>query len=551
MGHRLLRRGHHRHHAEVELSRPGSDTVSVNTPDLQVVAAPSGAAMALSMRHVDKAFDGRPALRGASLDVRWGEVHALLGENGAGKSTLMNVLCGLYSADRGEVMVDGQPALVHGPPDAMALGIGMVHQHFKLVDSFTVAENVLLACAGPLGLRQPAQAAERLRKAADDLGFEVHPDERTDRLSIAERQRVEILKLVMLGARILILDEPTAVLTDAEADAVLAMLADMAARGHAVVLITHRLREVAGHADRVTIMRGGETVLSGAALSGDDGRAMDETALATAMVGDDVASGSAQRLAPTGPPGEVRLSVRGLGVRRASGVPALEDIHLDVAAGEIVGIAGVGGNGQTELVESLYGLLPADHGTITLDATEATTLDVRGRRRLGLRIIPADRFDYALFGEMTAADNLALTGIPDGRFGPAAWVDRGAIRQFARSRFEIANVTGGTPGTRTRLLSGGNAQKLLLARELDNTAGVIIAHSPTRGLDVRACAAVHAALVACVRNGAACLLVSEDLDEILALSNRIGVLSRGRLTGPFDIAEVDRGRIGGLMAGHA
>lgn len=503
----------------------------------------SGAA--LRLEGVNKSFDGNQALAQASLEVGWGEVHALLGENGAGKSTLMNIVCGLYTADDGRIQVGGNAAQVNGPADATRYGIGMVHQHFKLVGPFSVAENVLLACSDKLGISAADdEIAERITDAAGQLGFEIDPFARTDALSVAERQRVEIIKLILLGADILVLDEPTAVLTDDESEAVLSLLQGMAEQGKAIILITHRLREVTRFADRVTIMRGGQTVVEGA-----DAGSMDKSDLARAMVGDTLQDEAASSL-PARAAG-TRLALKNVNVRRADGSRAIKEFNLDVRAGEILGIAGVGGNGQTELTEAIYGLLPLDKGQILIDDHDLTTRSVKQRRELGLRLVPADRFDYALLADLRAYENLAITDVPHDRYGPPWMLSRKKMKQHAATIFEEREILGGHPSTLTRLLSGGNAQKLLLARELNADSAVLVAHSPTRGLDVRACQVVHETIVENVKSGAACLLISEDLDEVVALSSRIAVLSRGELSGPFDAGEISRSQIGELMAGHA
>lgn len=501
------------------------------------------AGCALRLAGICKAFDGVSALEGASLSVDRGEVHALLGENGAGKSTLMNVACGLYSADAGSVHVAGQPAAIHATSDAIRLGLGMVHQHFKLVGPFSVAENMLLACGARLRTGSLTEVGRLTTQAAEQLGFAIDPQARTDTLSIAERQRLEIVKLVLLGADILLLDEPTAVLTDTEADAVLSLLRKMAAQGKTVVLVTHRLREVSDYADRVTIMRGGRTVLGGAKAS-----ALGPGELATLMVGEEVVDAKPPPLTADTP---VRLELSGLSVDRDDGTRAVEGVDLQVRGGQILGVAGVGGNGQTELAEAIFGLRRMSAGSITVDGTPLQDASVRARRKSGMRLIPADRFAYALLAELRAYENLALPAVPAGRYGPLAWLNRIAMRRDAGDTFRARQIIGGSPRTRTRLLSGGNAQKLLLARELTDTAGVLVTHSPTRGLDVRACQAVHTSLVQRVRDGAACLLISEDLEEVLQLSTHLAVMSRGKLTGPFEAGEVTRERIGELMAGHA
>ncbi len=503
----------------------------------------SGMTPALVLAGIHKVFDGQVALRGADFSLRRGEIHALLGENGAGKSTLMNIVCGLYRADRGQSWVRGKPVHISGPGDAIGLGIGMVHQHFKLVAPFTIAENMLLTCAR-LGLRSLGQARSATREAAASLGFDLKPDDRICDLSIAERQRVEILKLVMLGADILILDEPTAVLTDREADGVLQLMRTLASRGRAVVLITHRLREAIGHADRVTVMRAGQTVLDGAPVAEHDAEALTRLMIGEMPRAEESFAVASRESAPL-------LEVTKLNLRRPDGSQALVDISFTVGAGEILGIAGVGGNGQTELTETLFGLRMPDAGTALL-AGKPMASNILLRRRQGLRLIPADRYGHALLADLRAYENLALTAVTRGRYGPWWWLRRRAMQKDAARIFAERSIKGGGPLTPTRLLSGGNAQKLLLARELDEDARVLIAHSPTRGLDVRACQAVHETMRRKVAGGeTACLLISEDLDEILKLSSRVAVMNRGRLHGPFPRACIDREAIGTLMVNHA
>ena len=500
---------------------------------------------ALSLIGVDKSFDGHRALQQACLDVEWGEVHALLGENGAGKSTLMNIVCGLYTADDGVVQVKGKPVSVKGPASAIQYGIGMVHQHFKLVGPFSVAENVLLACNSQLKINSVEAAARLTLEAADKLGFTLDPGVRADALSVAECQRLEIIKLILLGADILVLDEPTAVLTDTESDTVLALLQDMAKQGKAVILITHRLREVTRFADRVTIMRNGQTVLQGA-----DARKMDISALAQSMVGETLKESANHFDVSIASDNPVRLSLQNIHVSRSNGSTALQGVSFDVKAGEILGVAGVGGNGQTELMEAIYGLQAIDQGKILIDGTDLSTVSIKNRRQRGLRVVPADRFDFALLAELRAYENLGLTDINQGKFGSAWLLSRGQMKKHAEALFTRLDITGGSIMTRSRLLSGGNAQKLLLARELDGELTVLVAHSPTRGLDVRACQSVHETIINCTKGGAACLLISEDLDEILSLSSRIAVISRGVVHGPFEPDAVSRAQIGELMAGH-
>ena len=501
---------------------------------------------ALRLDGVDKSFDGNQALDQARLEVGWGEVHALLGENGAGKSTLMNIACGLYTADTGSIQVNGRLVSIDGPADATRIGIGMVHQHFKLVGPFSVAENVLLACGRKLEVTSLEDITAEIGKVAAQLGFDIDPAARADQISVAERQRVEIIKLVLLGTDILVLDEPTAVLTDDESDAVLSLLRDMSASGKAIVLITHRLKEVTRFADRVTIMRGGRTVVEGA-----NSATMKESDLARAMVGNALPDGSARPVSAVKQAGAARLQLREVVLRRPDGSLALNHVDLDVRSGEIVGVAGVGGNGQTELANVIYGMAGTDSGHISIDGYDLSHLSIKQRREKGLRLVPADRFDYALLPDMRAYENLAITEIPHDRYGSLWLLSRRRMKQHAHGVFSAREITGGKPETLTRLLSGGNAQKLLLGRELDTLSSVLVAHSPTRGLDVRACRDVHRSIVDNVQDGTACLLISEDLDEVLALSHRVAVLSRGELHGPFDKEKISRSQIGELMAGHA
>ncbi|NIZ07812.1 ABC transporter ATP-binding protein [Pseudooceanicola sp. HF7] len=518
-------------------------TPKPKTPIARPGAHPaSGRAPALLLRGIDKSFDGHRALQGASFRLGWGEVHALVGENGAGKSTIMNVATAVYAADAGEVIVDGRDVPLRGPADAMAAGLGMVHQHFRLVGSFTVAENVALALRGAGNNVTLPEAARLLSDRADELGFRLDAGARIDELSIAERQRAEILKVLLLGAGILILDEPTAVLTAEEARALLTLVRALAREGHAVVLITHKLREVAAYSDRITVMRQGRTVLDAAPSEG-----LDMGEVARLAVGE---------MPPTPPrvtarPGAPLLRIAGLSARRADGSPALDGLALDLAEGEVLGIAGVGGNGQSELVDLLSGLRRPDAGTIRLGPHDLVGASPARRRAEGLRVIPADRFDSAMAPGLTLAENLALTGVSSGRFGSRWLLDRARMRREAERLIAANEGRGGGPGTKAALLSGGNAQKLLLAREVSSDARLLVAHSPSRGLDLRATQAVHQAIADGVARGMACLLISEDLEEIMSLSSRVCAINNGRLSAPMPVAEVTPERLGALLVGHA
>lgn len=496
---------------------------------------------ALRLIEISKSFDGFQALSGASFAVAPGEVHALLGENGAGKSTLMNVACGLYRPDEGRILVNGLETFIGGPLEARRLGIGMVHQHYKLVKTFNAVENILLACGAARYAQGLSDIEAKIRRQCEAVGFDVDLTRPVGSLSVAEQQRVEILKVLVDGAKILILDEPTAVLTDREADALLKMVRQLAGNGAAVVLVTHKLGEVKGYADQVTVMRRGRTVASAtpAALS---------IAELTSMV---VGATIPQNRVPAAAPGAPVLTISGLSGCRADGLKALDEASLTVRSGEIYSIAGVGGNGQTELAEILMGVRAPLAGRIEIaGAGDIAADDAKRRRDLGLVSIPADRHTYGLAGDLSIADNYAVTGVAAGRFGGWLRVESRRIQAETAGAVTAFDVQG-VRGTRQKaaLLSGGNAQKLVIAREFSQAPRIVLAHSPSRGLDVRAASDVHRRLREARDAGAGVLLISEDLDEIMLLSDRIGVMSRGRIVGEFT-APADRQAIGAAMVHH-
>jgi simple sugar transport system ATP-binding protein len=497
---------------------------------------------ALKIVDASKSFDGRPALHLASFECKWGEVHALLGENGAGKSTLMNVVCGLYAPDEGSIAVNGKTVAISEPADSSKLGIGMVHQHYKLVHRFTVAENVLLACGSVLGIRGTSEAAAAISAKATEVGFEIEPGSVVGELSIAEQQRVEILKVLLLGAKILILDEPTAVLTDQESEMALSFLQQLAGEGHAIVLITHKLREVMGYSDRVTVMRHGRTVLAGADTAG-----LTQGELARTMVGEE----TMQTTRPARSLGKVRLQAENLAAERIGGGRGINELSLSVSGGEVFGVAGVGGNGQQELADVLMGVRVPEQGSIKIDGQNVAGKGVSDFRERGMRAVPADRFGSGLLADLCVYENYGLTGVPAGRYGGWGLVNRSQMRSDAATAIEKFQIHGAEPGTPARLLSGGNAQKLLLSRELGDEASLLVVHSPTRGLDVAAYQFVHRTILDAADEGAACVLISEDLEEVLAVSTTIAVMSRGRIVGQFSAETVSREEIGKLMLGHA
>jgi len=511
--------------------------------------------MALELVGIHKSFDGFIALSDAQFDVKWGELHALLGENGAGKSTLMNVAAGLYAPETGTISVGGQPVRLSGPRDAARIGIGMVHQHFKLVSRFTVAENILLGIS--MGGAQPrygkrlAKVREAICSQCATLGFEIDPDRRISQLSVAEQQRVEILKVLLAGARILVLDEPTAVLTDQEAARLLETMRLLASKGSAVVLVTHKMADVRRYADRVTVMRSGRTVNTFRPSE------MSQAEVVRLTVGEVVAPEKPSIDAANRDRAEPRLLLRG--VRSAAsrtgtrqGLPALDGVDLTVHAGEIYGLAGVGGNGQSELMQAIMGLLPLDEGTMVIegagDLRRASSVD---RRDMGIACIPADRQTFALAGLLSVVENFAIGQVHAGHYGNPLWLDYRRMEADAAKAVKHFDVLGVRSLRQSvSLLSGGNAQKLVIAREFSRRPRVVLAHSPSRGLDVRASAQVHARLRAARDEGAAVLIISEDLDEVLALADRAGVMVRGRIVGNFS-APVDRQAIGQAMVAHS
>ena len=492
---------------------------------------------ALEFQGVHKSFGENHALVDAFFSVYWGEVHALLGENGAGKSTLMNIASGLYAPDRGIVRVSGKAVAIDGPQAAGTLKIGMIHQHFKLVDNMTVLENIVLRHGKGSWKRSLENLRKQITEISEQIGFDLNPDARVDTLSVSEQQRTEIIKVLLGGAEILILDEPTAVLTDEESVRLLDQLKLFSKQGKSIILITHKLREVFSHADTVTVMRNGKTV--DARL---DPKSISPTDLSQLMVGE----AKQYENVSYSSPGPLVLEFKNISITRDNGVAALDDFSMRLFSGQIYGLAGVGGNGQTELADILMGVRAANAGCFILLGEELQTPSSKNLRDKGLTCIPAERYLYGLAGDLSVMENRVITHLSSGRFGPVAWVNRRAIVQETARAITEYNIHGAKPDTRARLLSGGNAQKLVLSRELAGQAKVLLAHSPTRGLDVRACAAVHMALREASQAGCAILLLSEDLDEILAISDRIGVINSGRIVGEFD-APADRQQIGHLM----
>ena len=499
---------------------------------------------AVEMRGITKHFGEVVANAGVDFAARSGEVHALVGENGAGKSTLMSVLTGLYRPDTGTVAIDGRPVRFRSPRDAIDAGIGMVHQHFTLVDSLTVAENVLLGRQGQ-GFRLDTSTVEReLDALGERHGLRVDPRARIWQLSVGEQQRVEILRVLHRGARILILDEPTAVLTPREAAGLAAALRGLADEGLCVVFISHKLDEVLALADQVTVLRRGRSVGT------VDAAATDRRSLARLMVGRELLPED-RRLTPTAgtPARETVLEVVGLRAEGDRGRPALDGVDLRVGAGESLGIAGVAGNGQRELAEVVTGLRRATAGRVVIGGQDLTNRSPRAVAAAGVAHIPEDRLATGLVGGLDLAANAILRGYRVRPLTRGPLLAGRAIARFTDRLLDANDVQAPGRSTPAGRLSGGNQQKLLLGRELDGRPRLVVAVHPARGVDVGATETIHRLLREQRAAGAATLLISEDLDELLALSDRIAVLFEGRVVGEVESATADHEQLGLLMAG--
>jgi simple sugar transport system ATP-binding protein len=493
------------------------------------------------MRGITKRYPGVVANDDIDLTVRPGEIHALLGENGAGKTTLMNILYGLARPNEGQILLDGEPVTIAGPSDAIDRGINMVHQHFMLVPVLTVAENILLGdevMAGPLFLDR-REARRRILEFGKRFGFEIDPDAKVGSLSVGWQQRVEILKALYRNARILVLDEPTAVLTPQETEEIFAVLRRLAEDGHSIIFISHKLYEVLEIADRITVIRRGRVV--GERLP----KETDEDDLAELMVGREV-----QLTVDRGQshPGAVALSVTDLHARDDRGSEVVKGVSFEIRAGEILGIAGVAGNGQDELVEALLGLRHPTSGQVFLNDRDMTGQTPRNMNEAGVAYVPADRHRFGLVLPFTIADNLVLTSYyrrPYAR-GPLRVDDvieehgQSAIREFD-IRTPSADVGAGT-------LSGGNQQKVVVAREFERELKLLVLDQPTRGLDVGSIEFIHRQVIAKRDAGTAVLLVSAELDEVLEMSDRIAVMYSGEIVGIADGRTADKADIGVLMA---
>jgi ABC-type uncharacterized transport system ATPase subunit len=495
----------------------------------------------LSVHEITKRFPGVLANDKVNFDLQKGEIHALLGENGAGKSTLMSVIYGLYNADSGDIFVNGKPAIIREPHDAISQGIGMVHQHFQLVGPFTVIENVMLGneiTVGPVLDRRTAE--RRIRALSEQYGLEVDPRAKIEDLPVGTQQRVEILKALFRNADILILDEPTAVLTPQETEGLFEIMRSLVEKGVSIIFITHKLKEVLAICDRITVMHLGKVV-----GTVDPAKAT-EALLAEMMVGRkvilQVEKGPAN-------PGKPVLEVRDLHVLDGRLLPAVRGLSLEVRAGEILGVAGVQGNGQTELVEAITGLRTVKSGAITIDGTEVTRKTPRQIVELGVAHIPENRNKDGLVGPFPLMDNLILNMYYLAPFAHGIVMDEAQERKNAEELMEKFDIRAPDIFVKTSSLSGGNQQKAIVAREFSRPIKLLVAAQPTRGLDVGSIEFIHNQIVRKRDEGAAVLLVSAELDEIMSLADRIAVMYAGRIVGVLPAEKADRQTLGLLMAG--
>ncbi len=498
--------------------------------------------MKLELRGITKRFPGVVANESINLTVEPGEIHALLGENGAGKTTLMNVLYGLYHPDEGEILIGDRPVRFQGPGDAIAAGIGMVHQHFMLVPVFTVTENVMLGAEsirGPVGLLDLPDARRRIVEVSERHGLRVDPDARIEDLPVGVRQRVEIIKALYRRSEVLILDEPTAVLTPQESDELFGIMRSLVASGTSIIFITHKLDEVMAIADRITVLRRGKVV--GTTRPAET----DQEQLATMMVGRDVELVVSK---PPAHPGEPVLEVRGLIVRDDRDQVAVDGVDLVVRAGEIVAVAGVQGNGQTELVEAITGLRQIEAGEIRIGG-QAVRPDPRQLFLAGVGHIPEDRTEDGLVSGFTVAENLVLNTYFLEPYSRGLRLDRDRIAAAAREAVETFDIRTPSIFNDVANLSGGNQQKVIVAREFRRPIRALVAAQPTRGLDVGSIEYIHKRIVAKRDEGLAVLIVSTELDEVLALGDRIAVMYQGRIVGILEPAEATLERLGLLMGG--
>jgi general nucleoside transport system ATP-binding protein len=494
----------------------------------------------LEMRGITKRFPGVVANDSVDLYLRQGEVLALLGENGAGKSTLMNILIGLYRQDEGEIFVRGEPVQINSPRDSTQLGIGMVHQNFMLVPTMTVAENIILGMTNLPMIPDKREISKRITDLSEQYHLRVDPDVKIWQLSVGEQQRVEILKLVYRGADILILDEPTAVLTPQEAHDLQEVLKIMTSEEKSAIFITHKMEEVMEFSSRVMVLQNGKLTAT---------RTTAETSpkeLAKLMVGRDVLFRVEKEDIE---PGETVLELKNINVKDDRGLPALKDLSLTVRSGEILGIAGVAGNGQDQLAEVITGLRNPNSGRVFISGKDVTHKSPLGMIKSGVSHIPADRMGMGTVGNMQVSENLVMKGYRNEPISSLGVIRPKKILSFARRMIESFKIRTPSPKTRVKFLSGGNIQKTILAREIDACDGLMVAVYPSRGLDVGATEAVRNMLLEQRKQGMGVLLISEDLDELISVADRIAVLFEGEIMGEMDSADAEIEMLGLMMSG--
>lgn len=495
----------------------------------------------IEMHDIAKRFPGVLANDQVNFELRRGEVHALLGENGAGKSTLMNILAGLYRADDGEILVEGKSVSFHSPADAIASGIGMVYQHFMLVPSQTVTENIILGLKEPRFWLNLPQAEQRVEELSQQFGMKVDPRAHVWQLSVGEQQRVEILKMLYRGVKVLIMDEPTAVLTPQEVQELFVTLRSMTAAGRSLVFISHKLDEPLQIADRITVMQRGHVTAAGI-----DPKSIAKSELAHLMVGREILFRLEKKVQA---PGQVVLEIGNLRAMNDKGVAALRGVSLQVHAGEILGIAGVAGNGQSELAQVITGLRDCTGGHIRVHGEELSNQNALKAIETGIAHIPEDRSGVGTAPSLSVTDNLIMKSYRRAPVAEGFRINQSKARQQARNLKEEYQIAAPSIDTEARLLSGGNLQRLILAREISAKPKLMIAVHPTRGLDVGATEAVHRLLLQQREANAAILLISEDLDEILALADRVAVIYEGQIVGTVSGENPDIEKIGLMMAG--
>ena len=499
--------------------------------------------IALEVKNITKRFPGVLANDQVSLDLKRGEIHALLGENGAGKTTLMNMVYGLYHADSGQILVDGKEVEVKEPTDAINLGIGMVHQHFMLIPVFTVAENIVLGNETVKGLQLDRRAAsQRIRELSQQFGLEIDPNAMTGELPVGVQQRVEIIKALYRRCNILILDEPTAVLTPQEANDLFRIMRELTQRGVSIIFISHKLKEVLAIADRITVLRGGRVV-------GETTPAQsDEHSLAAMMVGREVLLTVEKEDAQ---PKQAVLQVEDLRVKDKRDHEAVAGVSFEVRAGEVLGIAGVQGNGQTELVEALTGLTRSFGGKVTLAGQDVTNATPRHLVDVGIAHVPEDRHQFGMIESYPIADNMILNTYYQEPFSHRGTMNNKAVEEHAQQLVAQYDVRTPSVYTTGGSLSGGNQQKVVVAREFSRPIKLLIAAQPTRGLDVGSIEFIHRRIIEQRDAGAAVLLVSAELDEVMSVSDRIAVMYRGKVIATVEAKSATREQLGLLMAGVA